>query len=67
MATSTSMWHDCIAGRAFCKNFGPYLFDFYVDAHGELEAATRDSLSFYRMQMSVSIDRLAKAWELTSF
>ena len=25
------------------------------------EAATRDSLSFYRMQMSVSIDRLAKA------
>eukprot|EP00435_Cladocopium_sp_Y103_P011484 s3289_g3.t1 len=28
-----------------------------------VNAATRDSLSFYRMQMSVSIDRLAKAIE----
>jgi len=51
--------------RAFLPLMEYYEKEAFSDNNGDkyVNAATRDSLSFYRMQMSVSIDRLAKAIE----
>lgn len=51
--------------RAFLPLMEYYEKEAFSDGVGDkfVNAATRDSLSFYRMQMSVSIDRLAKAIE----